>query len=294
MDAENNPIRIYVDYDSTYETDSAFRKLVDCFIVPILNNAPPNLFRRSSKKAGEVTRHATTHRALEIIYGFNYKLDSQTAITDGIFTYLWNLKHNAKALRNRLRLVKKRLVTSIEEIDKEEIVIASLACGSTRTVIETVAELRANRNFRVYAVDKNASAIEFSKSLAKSLQIDELFEWHQSSVNSFLNTANQIEFDIIEMVGFLDYRTDREAVRLFDKIYDRLNLGGFFITGNIKPNPEMKFLIDVVQWPHLIFRNEEEFAELLNRSKFANSRIEIAAEPQRIHFVSTIKKLSLE
>lgn len=291
MEQKYNQIKIYTDYDGIYEIDGLLRKLMDFFTIPLLNNLPSSIFVKSSKKAESVSKHATTHKALEIVYNFNYKFDFRKGILEEIFTYLWNLTHNAKALRNRLKLVKKQLMKSISEVEKDEITIASLACGSTRAVIETIANFKSNKNFKIYAVDKNEKALEASKSLAKSLKIEHLFTWYQASINDFLDSLNEIQFDIIEMVGFLDYRNDEEAIELFNKIYDRLNQEGFFITGNIKPNPEVKFLVNVVKWPYLIFRNENDLITLFSKSKFVNSTMEIVTEPQHIHIVSRIKKI---
>lgn len=293
MTTEQEKIKIYLDNDNIYEKNSSIRKFFNFLFLPVLNNLPRKLFVKSSKKAQTVSKHATKHNALEVVYSFNYKLDLKEGIVQGIFTYAWNLTNNAKALRNRLKLVKKEIIKSIKEINKDSIVIASLACGSTRAVIEAVNEIRKlgiNKDFKIYAVDKNKDALESSKKLAKDYKIDHLFTWYQSSVNQFLDSINE-NFDIVEMVGFLDYKEEDKAIELFNKIYNKLNDNGIFITGNIRYNPEMKFLINVVGWPHLIFRTEDDLIRIIKQSKLKNYDIEIIKEPQNIHMIIVIRKL---
>ncbi|MCS7201029.1 MAG: class I SAM-dependent methyltransferase [Patescibacteria group bacterium] len=286
-------IKITTDNDKIYEINKTPRKILNFFLIPVLNNIPRKFFVGSSKKAKSVNKHATTHRALEIVYSFNYKLDTKEGLISAIFTYLWNITNNAKALRNRLRLVKKELIKSIREIKKEKIIIASLACGSTRSVIEAVAEaIKKNieKNFKIYAIDKNEDALQQSKSLAEKLAIERFFIWQQSSVNEFLDSTNE-KFDIIEMVGFLDYKNDEESIELFNKIHSKLNENGVFITGNIRYNPEMKFLINVVGWPHLIFRTENDLLKIIEQTNFKGYPVEIIKEPQNIHMIAKIGKI---
>lgn len=292
MHNNQKQVKIYFDNDRIYEKNSVIRKILNFIFLPILNNLPKKFFIKSSKKAQDVSKHATKHNALEVVYSFNYKLDLNEGFLQGMFTYLWNLTNNAKALRNRLKLVKKEIIKSIKEINKDSIVIASLACGSTRSVIEAVNEIRklgTNKDFKIYAIDKNEDALESSKKLAKDYKIDHLFIWHQSSVNEFLDSIQE-RIDVIEMVGFLDYKKEDESIELFNKIYDKLSDNGIFITGNIRYNPEMKFLINVVGWPHLIFRTENDLIKIIEQSKFKNSPIEIIKEPQSIHIIGVIKK----
>jgi len=290
---ENLPknIEIIIDNDpKDYEANGVLRKLINFFLIPILNRLPSKLFLSSSKKAIAVYKHATTHKALEIIYSFDNKLNFEKGILDGFFTYFWQKTNNAKALRNRLKLVKKELKKAIHSFNKRDLRILNLACGSNRAVIEVVGEHKDNFDFEVFAVDKSISAIEDAQKLAFSFDIAHLLKTHQSTISEFLDKSKNIKFDIVEVVGFLDYVEDNKAILLFNQIYSVLTDNGIFITGNIKDNSERKFVTEVVGWPKLIFRNETDLINLLMNSKFKSSKIKIIYEPQNIHGVIICRK----
>ncbi|KKR55673.1 MAG: hypothetical protein UT92_C0001G0016 [Candidatus Curtissbacteria bacterium GW2011_GWA1_40_24] len=284
-------IKIIIDNDSQeYEVNGFLRKMINIFLVPVLNRLPRNLFVKSSKKAEEVHKHATTHKALEVIYSFNHQIDFEKGILNGFFHYFWQKTNNAKALRNRLKLVKRELEKAIRSINKKEIRILNLAAGSNRGVVEVVGLHKNKFDFEVFAVDKSEFAIEDAKKLASIFDVAHLFNFHKNTISKFLDENSDIKFDIIEMVGFLDYLKDEKAVRMFNQIYSALNNSGIFITGNIKDNPERKFVTEVVGWPNLIFRSESDLIKLIKNSEFRSSDIKIIYEPHNIHGVIICKK----
>jgi ubiquinone/menaquinone biosynthesis C-methylase UbiE len=283
-------VKIIFDKDSTYETNSFLRKLINFFLIPLLNNLPRHLVVGYSKEAEAVHKQATTHKALDIVYSFDHKLNFEKGIINGFLTYFWQLTNNAKALRNRFKLVKKELKKAIYFLGKKEIKLLNLACGSSKAVIEVIAKYQDNFSFRAFGVDKSDLAIEDSRKLSSDFKINHFFSWHQDTISNFLEKHGNLKFDIIEMVGFLDYLEDEKAVSLFNQIYSVLSDGGVFITGNIKDNPERKFLTEVIGWPHLIFRHESDLIKLFEASQFKASEIKIIYEPQKIHSVVVCKK----
>ncbi len=287
-------IKIIIDNDpKDYEINSFFKKIINFFLIPILNRLSRDLFVGSGKRAKTVHEHATTHKALEVIYSFDHKIKFDRGILDGFFAYFWLKTNNAKALRNRLKLVKKELEKAIHSLNKKEIRILNLACGSNKAVIEIVGEYKNDFDFEVFGIDKNQTAIEDAQKLCEIFDVTHLIKWRQSTISEFFsakNKKNKVKFNIVEMVGFLDYVPDEKVVNLFDNIYSILSRGGIFITGNIKDNPERRFVTEVVGWPNLIFRNESDLMRLLMNSKFKSSNIKITYEPQNIHGVITCKK----
>lgn len=283
-------IKIIIDNDPRdYEINKFLRKLINFFLIPILNRLPRRLFVNSGKRAKTVHEHATTHKALEIIYSFNHKLNFEKGILDGFFAHFWLKTNNAKALRNRLRLVKKELENAIYSLNKKEIRILNLACGSNRAIIEMVGKHKNNFNFEIFGVDKSQSAIEAAKKLCNVFDITHLTKWQQDTISCFLN-KNNFKFDIVEMVGFLDYIENNKAIELFDKIYSILTSGGIFMVSNLKNNPERKFVTEVVGWSNLIFRDESDLIRLIAKSKFKNSDVRIIYEPQNIHGIIVARK----
>lgn len=291
---ENIPknIKITIDNDpKDYEVNKFLRKFINFFLVPILNRLPRGLFVRSSKKAGNVHKHATTHKALEIIYSFDNSFNFKKGILDGFFTYFWQKTNNCKALRNRLKLVKKELDRAIQSFNKKDIKILNLASGSSAAVMDIIVMHKNNFDFEVLAVDKNDSAIEDAQKMASVLDISHLFNWNQDIISNFFKKYNKnIKFDIIEMVGFLDYLKDDKAISLFNEIHSALTDGGIFITGNVKDNSEKRFATEVVGWHNLVFRNEFDLMRILSKSKFKSSDIKIIYEPQNIHGIVVCKK----
>lgn len=159
-----NNVKIIIDNDSEdYETNSFLKKTINLFLLPILNRLPKRLFIKSSKKAEEVHKYATTHKALEVIYSFDNQFNFENGILDGFFHYFWQKTSNAKALRNRLKLVKKELEKAILSINKKEIRILNLAAGSNRGVVEVVGIHKDKFDFEIFAVDKSEFAIEDAK-----------------------------------------------------------------------------------------------------------------------------------
>ena len=98
--------------------------------------------------------------------------------------------------------------------------------------------------------------------------------------------AQKLQPNIIEMVGFLDYRMDNQAIRLFQRIRRLLPVGGFFLTCNINKNPEKVFLDWVLLWP-MIYRTKEEVQLILEKGGFHKNII--FYEPLKIHSISVCR-----
>lgn len=287
-------IKVVIDNNpKEYEINNFLKKAINVFLIPILNRIPRRLFVGTSKKTEIIQKNVTTHKALEVIYSFSNELNFENGLLDGFFTYFWLNTNHAKALRNRLKLVKKELGKAIHSFNKKEIKILNLACGSNRAIIEVIGMHKDNFDFEVFCVDKNDSAIEDAKKLCSIFDIEHLFKWRQDTVSGALGNhinSNGIKFDIVEMVGFLDYVKDEKAVILFDQIYSVLSENGVFITGNIKDNTERRFVTDVAGWPNLIYRDENDLIRLLMKSKFMGTSTRIIYEPHNVHGVVVCKK----
>ena len=89
----------------------------------------------------EMKENAMHWRALDIAYNYKFgaKNDFATKITD-----FWLKINNAKAVRNRLKLIKKKLREAINNIipKEPEIRLLSIACGSAQGVIEIMSEFK--------------------------------------------------------------------------------------------------------------------------------------------------------
>jgi hypothetical protein len=289
---------VIIDDDKSlgYETNSLFRKIGNFLLVPILNFLPVStrkLLRKTHKSAEEIIEHATTHRAMEILYDRRKNWGSENPIKN-FFLSIWLGTNNSKAVRNRLRLVKREIKNKINELvsSGKEVRILNIASGAARAVLESIDEMSLNKDVNLSAtfVDMNHDAILFSQELAGSHKYKSSFRWIKDSAQNFFKTNDKNEkFNIIEMVGLLEYLSDAESIEIFSMIYKELEPGGVVITANIGHNIERRFISDVVGWK-MNYRKIDEFTSLLMAGGFELDKMKIYFEPQRIHCVIVAQK----
>lgn len=249
-------------------------------------------FDKLSSPARKVKEGATTWRALDIIY--NYSPKKSYRMSD-IITNFWNKTMNARALRNRLRLTKQKLHEILQEVAVREknVRLFSIACGSAQGVIEVMKELK-EKGIIVQAVllDLDVTAIEYSKKLAMKAGIIDQITFINKSARFLEEAAKDFVPHVVEMVGFLEYRTDEKTVELLNKIYRILVPGGILITSHMAPNSESIFVKWVANWP-IIYRSPNEFAEIIIKGGFAPKKCEIICEPLEIHGIAICRKSNL-
>jgi hypothetical protein len=237
----------------------------------------------------EVKENAMHWRALDIVY--NYKLEKGDNLATKI-TNFWLKIKNAKAVRNRLKLVKKKLREEMSNFSNNEskIKILSIACGSAQGVIEVMAEFK-ERGYITEAIflDLDQTALEYSKKMAQKLGVADQIKFVNKSVKELEEAVGNFKPNIIEMVGFLDYRPREKAINLIDKINRILALGGLALISNIAPNIERYFLYEVLNWP-MVYRSPEQLADVVVKGGFDPQKCEIIYEPLRIHGIAICRK----
>lgn len=282
------------------EQNSPVRAFFNIFLIPILNNLPiksRGLIKKSNKAVGEIVDNATNHKALEILYHNGYKKDLKK-MYEKISNAVWLNTNNSKAVRNRLKIVNHEISSRLKELvssDKEEITIVSIAAGSARAVIEALeANVTKDKKISVTFIDKSDSALEYSKDLLSTKEFSKLphysFKWISDTVNGFLD-KNTEKFDIVEMVGLMDYFEDDRARTIFQKINDTLKQDGVFITANINNNSEKKFVTKAIGWP-MIYRSAEHIGRLVHEAGFPHTDIEVYYEPLKIHSIIIARRTS--
>jgi hypothetical protein len=228
-------------------------------------------------------------RALDIAY--NYKFQEGTNFTTKITNFWLNIK-NAQAIRNRLKLVKKELRQEIQNLSdkKLEIRLLSIAAGSAQGVIETMSEFR-QKGILIKAIflDLDPSAIEYSRQMAQIFGIVNQITFINESVKELEEAVGDFKPNIIEMVGFLDYRPKDKAINLIGKINRLLDSAGVALISNIAPNIERYFLYQVMNWP-MIYRFPDELADVIVQGGFNPKSYEIVYEPLKIHGIAICRK----
>ena len=291
-------MKLIVDKDPNlnYEINTVFKKMLNVFLIPVLNSIPPSFqkyIRKTHKSAEEIIEHATTHQALEILYKKGDRKYSKT-LFHKFFHTVWFNTNNSKAVRNRLRLTKREIKQCIDTLitQRKDIHILSIASGSARSIIEVLTGIE-NPNdvsISVTFLDKNPAALEYSKHLAKELDTTFNLTWVNSTVNSFFrNLSTTQKFNIIEMVGLVDYFNNYKATSIFSSIFSHLDTNGFLITANINNNSEQKFVTDAVGW-NMEYRSAEYLAVLIAKAGFNSDKMRIYYEPLKIHCVITVSK----
>ena len=172
--------------------------------------------------------------------------------------------------------------------DDPEVRLVSIAAGSAQAIIEAV-KRRKDLNINVVLIDLDTTAIEQAKKNVKAEGLENKFLFINDSTQALEEVCNKFKPQIIEMVGFLDYRPKEKAIRLISRIRDALPENGIFITCNIRKNREKIFLDWVLLWP-MIYRSREELFKLILRAGFKKEKIKIISEPFCIHNLAFCKK----
>lgn len=252
------------------------------------------LFVRLSSLGRTMKRFAASYKALEIIYTYSWEKTAGKGMVERILTHILFNFMNAKAVRNRLRLVKQELERAILSLDKDEIHIMSLGSGSARAIIEVLAEMKNQNDGKKYTatlVDKSRSALEYGKILAKEKGVSESLTPVKGMLEEFVRNGQDYPPDIVEMVGILDYFDDDIAIEVVSEIYKLLPPGGILITCNVCDNSERMFLTHVLRWP-MVYRGQRELCEILTRAGFTHPQV--AFEPLGIHRLAIGRKITLD
>lgn len=243
-----------------------------------------------SQKCRGVKENATTWKALDIIY--NYCPGKDKSFT-GRITDFWNGINNIKAVRNRLRLVKQQLKESIQKfsMNNKEVKLLSIASGSAQGMIEIIKEFKQKGIFiRASFLDRDPTAIEYSKNLAKQMGIMNQINFINKSTRDLENAVHGFEPDIVEVTGLLEYKSDEKAINLLKRIYNLLALKGILITSNISPNLERPFIHWVANWP-MVYRTPKKLSEIIIAAGFRPEYCKIIQEPLKIHSVAICQKV---
>lgn len=265
------------------------------------------LFDGLSSKNMAIKRNAKTCHALDVIY------NHQNLWYDPVGNYWINMV-NAQAVRNRKKLVVRELSEAMRNAYYNDgcIRLLSIASGSAQAVFEALKVIFDSypeiTNIKVVFLDRDNSALEKSRQLAKNFNFtgvffysgngalpvlyDDLFSYIQGDAFRFTKSLEVLggQPNVIEMVGLTDYLNARLATTLFKKIYRTLASGGTFLSGNICPNFEQHFMKWVIDWNEMIYRTPQEMSQILADTDIPPSQMQILLEPQRLHMVIKILK----
>lgn len=129
--------------------------------------------------------------------------------------------------------------------------------------------IKRNQHLGVKAIllDRDQTAITESLRKVREEGMENCFSFICGTTTLLEKICIKFEPHIIELVGFLDYRTEEKAIRLIARIKECLPDDGIFLSSNIRKNREKIFLDWLLLWP-MIYRNEKEFGDLTYQGWF--------------------------
>jgi SAM-dependent methyltransferase len=233
---------------------------------------------------------------MEVVYTLDKKnIFSLKSFNDFAVFIFDRILFQTKALRNRLKIVKKLLKESLLEIQsKNEIKILSLGGGSLRSVLSAIAEINNPKlvnKIEIVSVDRDLRSEELIEKVKKELGLENI-RIKILSIDSLeflknIEKNTQTKFDIVEVIGLIDYLKEDIVIKKLNLIYNIMKDKGFLILSNIAPNNEAKF-IENINWPHLYYRNVVDLMYILKKTPFKKAS-KIIEEPLRIHNIVYIK-----
>lgn len=282
------------------ERHNIFVKVIRIITVPLLNLLPSRFIKlfmnKSSKDASTVVAKGGSTHALEAMYNRYHRTLFSRGILQGCSDILWHhIVSQPKALRNRLKIVKdvlyKKVTYMFDVCGYCDISILSIAGGSSRSIIYMIQDLNKNKGIdnkiHVITVDKDQAALDVGKGVAKELKLQDHFEWLCGNAYDIDKHFSNRRFDIVEIVGLLDYFDFNRSVKLLRLSHQLMNDKGFIIIANVMPNSEIPF-VHKTGWPSMYYRSMKDIELLLNSSNFNNS--DIIIEPMKIHCIGVGQK----
>jgi len=253
-------------------------------------------FFDASHHIGYVVRNGvTTSAALDAIYSVDVAISQPRTMGERLIRF-WLDQPDGQAVRNRLRITFKAIQDKLEELygsGRREIKFLALACGSAQASIEAVANFLAmhkDAKVNLWLVDLSESSLKRAARLAQNRGVADAIHIVPENLKDFVSRSVDGSWDLIEMVGFLDYRKEPAAVWICQEIRRLLAPHGLFITANIAPSPWSFVVRWVINWPLLIRRKPEEFKRILKKADFSDGEIELIIEPNRIHPVALCRR----
>ncbi len=271
------------------ETHNLLEKLVRVFTVPVLNALPARLIQlfmqKSSHDAATVVAKGGSTHALEAMYTRYHRGIFSRGFLQGVADMFWHhFVSQPKALRNRLHIVQSLLEKEIRNHNAPTSIL-SIAGGSARALISTLTKLRAEHfphAIRAVIVDKDETALEVGKRVSVSAGVADCFEWVRGNANDTASLLPNRQFDMVEIVGLLDYFDAVRTARLLEILRPIMKTGSALLVANVVPNEEQPF-VHKTGWPQMHYRTADNFAHLIGQSEFAVR--DTITEPLGVHAV---------
>lgn len=253
------------------------------------------LFDWFAPQCRQIRLGAASWPALNIIYNHPFTVVHGKGIKAWLGSHIdnfWISMRNAQAVRNRRRMVETYLRDVLRQKHQKlgrTIRIISIACGSTQALLEAIHEAFPDGNgYELVLVDVDPAAFPMARVIARKLSLRRNIVTFQGTLSQYLATpeGSLNKFDLVELVGLLDYFPTDKAIQLMNTIRTKvLTSGGVLVTGHICPNWEAFFLYWIIHW-RMLYRTPAMLRDMILKAGFASQDVTVEVEPHGIHSIA--------
>lgn len=148
---------------------------------------------------------------------------------------------------------------------------------------------------KLYLTDVNSEILTFARRLSKKygltddqLTTDTLDVSDRKALKTKLKEVNP---DVVEMMGLMEYLDDQAAVTLMRALLPSLPKGAVFLFTNMRPeHPGLLTHKHAVGWPGVIQRSVNEVVTLIQRAGASQDVIEVLLPDDNVYAVYCIKQ----
>ena len=176
----------------------------------------------------------------------------------------------------------------------------SLACGAARPVLEAAARVKADKQtpIDVTLVDFDPVVLDYSSKLADSMgavtghrEIESDLCRSMIPRDTLVEELGEESMDVVDVLGFLEYCSDKSAMRMLRNSYRLVAPGGVLITSNMRDDrPEKQLHLRGIGWPGVKMRSSDELIEVAIQAGINPSCIEAYQPTDGVYTVFKITK----
>lgn len=191
------------------------------------------------------------------------------------------------AVRNRKEDFKRLVAKFVNDRKEKQLRIMNLGCGPCRDLQELfMAHSLSDGRIIFDCYDHDERAITYAKSLLGNNPNVNFIKENalRFAATKKINSIIDKKYDLIYVMGVLDYFNHRISVRLISNLKKLLNKNGVIAISNVRDrysNPSIHCMEWVGDWI-LIYRTEEEFEKIFLEAGFKKDKLKIQYEQQGI------------
>lgn len=197
------------------------------------------------------------------------------------------------AIHGRRELLKKQIAKiSSQNAEKGKVTrVMNLACGPNRELFDFLADCEYSELIEALCVDIDPEALQYTNKYVNIFQhrasirlmSENVIKWSLGKASQRLGSM-----DLIYSAGLCDYLDERLFKALIKQCFKHLNPGGTLVLGNFTQYPDSLFLDKLLKW-ELIYRDEEELAELFDDTPFGTN-VKVLAEEENVNLFAVATK----